>query len=123
MNQENTNLTPLLKEIYQNLFQELGVDEMGEDVKDKVTDTLEKLAMSKFKLVILELFADKPEVIQALTEVSDMKALEELSSQYDFNPQALMNACFNEAKLELAKDIAFIQGSLSALKKEVGADE
>jgi len=123
MNQENTNLTPLLKEIYQNLFQELGVDEMGEDVKDKVTDTLEKLAMSKFKLVILELFADKPEVIQALTDVSDMKALEELSSQYDFNPQALMNACFNEAKLELAKDIAFIQGSLSALKKEVGTDE
>lgn len=123
MNQENTNLTPLLKEIYQNLFQELGVDEMSEDVKDKVTDTLEKLAMSKFKLVILELFADKPEVIEALTEVSDMKALEDLSSQYDFNPQALMNACFNEAKLELAKDIAFIQGSLSALKKEVGADE
>ena len=58
MNQENTNNQPklelqdVLKMIYDNLFAELGVDEMSEDIKEKVADTLEKLAMSKFKVVI-----------------------------------------------------------------------
>jgi hypothetical protein len=129
MNQENTNNQPklelqdVLKMIYDNLFVELGVDEMSEDIKEKVADTLEKLAMSKFKVVIMEAFQDKPEVLQKIVEIESLEALNEIAVANDFDPQALMNACFAEAKLELAKDIAFIQGNLAALKKEVGADE
>ena len=49
-----------------------------------------------------------------------LETLNEIATANDFDPQALMNACFSEAKMELAKDIAFIQGNLAALKKEVG---
>ena len=126
MNQENTNnaeqkleLSDVLKLIYDNLFVELGVEEMSEDIKEQVADTLEKLAMSKFKIVIMEIFQDKPEVLQQIVEVESIETLNEIATANDFDPQALMNACFSEAKMELAKDIAFIQGNLAALKKEV----
>ncbi|MBT5346499.1 hypothetical protein HOJ01_04185 [bacterium] len=119
MNQENVNLTEVLKVIYANLFQELGISEMGEDVKTQVLDTLEKLAMSKFKIEILENFQDKPEVLDQIADCKNVEELNQAAEKNGFNAQALMNKCFNEAKLELAKDMAYIKGSLESLKGEI----
>jgi len=118
-NQDQEKIQEVLGNLYDSLFRDLGVEEFDEATKENVLETLQTLAVSKFKIAILESFADQPEVITELTDVESMDQLMQVSEKHNMNAQAVMHKCFSDAKLELARDLSYIQGSLESLKNEI----